>query len=111
MIACLRITPSGDARIVSDGRKVNVLATWTVSAFARLKQSHAACAAREQLLRTLRDLAVPFACGFREFQAARRTIQGYEAVHRSGRGKFDGWQEMILARQVQFIDSLFDLAA
>jgi hypothetical protein len=34
--------------------------------------------------------------GFREFQADRRTIQGYEAVHMIGRGKFDGWQEMIL---------------
>jgi heme-degrading monooxygenase HmoA len=33
--------------------------------------------------------------GFREFQAARRTIQGYEAVHMIRKGKFDGWQEMI----------------
>ena len=28
--------------------------------------------------------------GFREFQAARRTIQGYEAVHMIRKGKFDG---------------------
>jgi transposase-like protein len=32
--------------------------------------------------------------GFRDFQAARRTIQGYEAIHMI-RGKFDGWLEMI----------------
>jgi hypothetical protein len=31
--------------------------------------------------------------GFRGFRAARRTIQGYEAVHMSARGKFDGWRE------------------
>ena len=33
--------------------------------------------------------------GFREFQAARRTIQGYEAVHMIRKGQVDGWQEMI----------------
>jgi transposase-like protein len=33
--------------------------------------------------------------GFREFQAARRTIQGYEAIHMIRKGKLDGWQEMI----------------
>jgi hypothetical protein len=33
--------------------------------------------------------------GFRDFQAARRTIQGYEAVHMIRKGRFDGWQEMI----------------
>lgn len=33
--------------------------------------------------------------GFREFQAARRTIQGYEAIHMVRKGRFDRWQEMI----------------
>ena len=33
--------------------------------------------------------------GFREFQAARQKIQGYEAVHMIRNGKLDGWQEMI----------------
>jgi transposase-like protein len=33
--------------------------------------------------------------GFREFQAARRTIQGYEAIHMIRKGQVDGWQEMI----------------
>ena len=33
--------------------------------------------------------------GFREFQAARRTIQGYEAVHMIRKGQVRWWQEMI----------------
>src|ERR1035438_9214282 len=33
--------------------------------------------------------------GFREFQAARRTIQGYEAVHMIPKGQVRWWQEMI----------------
>jgi len=49
--------------------------------------------------------------GFREFQAARRTIQGYEAVHmiRKGQGRWVARDDLL--RQIQFIDSLFDLAA
>jgi transposase-like protein len=49
--------------------------------------------------------------GFREFQAARRTIQGYEAVHmiRKGQARWVAGDD--LPRQIQFIDSLFDLAA
>ena len=49
--------------------------------------------------------------GFREFQAARRTIQGYEAIHmlrkdqvRRVSGKKD------VRRQNRFIDRLFELA-
>jgi IS6 family transposase len=49
--------------------------------------------------------------GFREFQAARRTIQGYEVVHmiRKGQGRWVAGNDLL--RQIQFIDSLFDLAA
>jgi transposase, IS6 family len=49
--------------------------------------------------------------GFREFQAVRRTIQGYEAVHmiRKGQARWVAGNDLLL--QIQFIDSLFDLAA
>jgi IS6 family transposase len=49
--------------------------------------------------------------GFREFQAARRTIQGYEAIHmiRKGQARWVAGDDLPL--QIQFIDSLFDLAA
>ena len=49
--------------------------------------------------------------GFREFQAARRTIQGYEAVHMIRKGQIRWVAGDDLLRQIQFIDSLFDLAA
>lgn len=49
--------------------------------------------------------------GFREFQAAQRTIQGYEAVHMSRKGQSRWVAQDYLLRQIQFIDSLFDLAA
>jgi len=49
--------------------------------------------------------------GFREFQAARRTIQGYEAVHMIRKGQVRWVAGDDLLRQIQFIDSLFDLAA
>src|ERR1017187_1913528 len=48
--------------------------------------------------------------GFREFQAARRTIQGYEAVHMIRKGQVRWVAGDNLLRQIQFIDSLFDLA-
>ena len=49
--------------------------------------------------------------GFREFQAARRTIQGYEAIHmiRKGQARWVAGDDLLL--QIRFIDSLFDLAA
>src|SRR5271167_920088 len=49
--------------------------------------------------------------GFREFQAARRTIQGYEAMHiiRKGQARWVAGDDLL--RQIQFIDSLFELAA
>jgi transposase-like protein len=49
--------------------------------------------------------------GFREFQAARRTIQGYEAIHMIRKGQVRWVAGDDLLRQIQFIDSLFDLAA
>ncbi len=49
--------------------------------------------------------------GFREFQAARRTIEGYEAVHMIRKGQVRWVAGDDLLRQIQFIDSLFDLAA
>jgi transposase-like protein len=49
--------------------------------------------------------------GFREFQAARRTIQGYEAIHMIRKGQVRWLAGDNLLRQIQFIDSLFDLAA
>jgi IS6 family transposase len=49
--------------------------------------------------------------GFREFQAARQTIQGYEAVHMIRKGQVRWVAGGDLVRQIQFIDSLFDLAA
>jgi transposase, IS6 family len=49
--------------------------------------------------------------GFREFQAARRTIQGYEAIHmiRKGQSRWVAGDDLL--RQIQFIESLFGLAA
>ena len=44
--------------------------------------------------------------GFREFQAARRTIQGYEAVHMIRKGQVRCVAGDDLLPQIQFIDSL-----
>ncbi len=49
--------------------------------------------------------------GFREFQAARRTIQGYEAFHMIRKGQVRWVAGDDLLRQIQFIDNLFELAA
>jgi IS6 family transposase len=48
---------------------------------------------------------------FREFQATRRTIEGYEAMHmiRKGQARWVGGDDV--GRQNHFIDRLFDLAA
>jgi len=47
--------------------------------------------------------------GFREFQAARRTIQGYEAMNmiRKGQARWVGATNV--RRQIQFIQKLFEL--
>jgi transposase-like protein len=49
--------------------------------------------------------------GFREWQAARRTIQGYEAINilRKGQVRRVGGKDV--ARQNRFINQLFDLNA
>ena len=49
--------------------------------------------------------------GFREFQAARRTSQGYEAMHmiRKGKARWVGGSDVW--RQIQFINKLFEVAA
>src|SRR6266852_4449701 len=49
--------------------------------------------------------------GFREFQAARRTIQGYEAMHMIRKGQVRWVGRNDVRRQVQFINKLFQLAA
>jgi len=43
---------------------------------------------------------------FREFQAARRTIQGYEAIHMIRKGQVRWVAGDDLLRQIRFIDSL-----
>jgi transposase, IS6 family len=48
---------------------------------------------------------------FREFQAARRTILGYEAIHRLRKGQVRGVSGTDVRRQNQFIDKVFGLAA
>jgi transposase-like protein len=48
--------------------------------------------------------------GFREFQAAQRTLQGYEAIHmmRKGQVRWVSGTDVVL--QIRFIKRLFDLA-
>jgi transposase-like protein len=48
--------------------------------------------------------------GFREFQAARRTIQGYEAINMMRKGQVRWVSGTNVRRQIQFINQLFDLA-
>jgi transposase-like protein len=48
---------------------------------------------------------------FREFQAARRTIEGYEAMHMIRKGQARWVCGDDARQQNQFIDQLFDLAA
>jgi transposase-like protein len=49
--------------------------------------------------------------GFREFQAARRTIQGYEAIHMMRKGQVRWVSGTDIGRQNQFINEVFELAA
>jgi IS6 family transposase len=49
--------------------------------------------------------------GFREFQAARRTIQGYEAINILRKGQVRRVSGEDVRRQNRFIDGLFELAA
>ena len=48
---------------------------------------------------------------FREFQAARRTIEGYEAMHMIRKGQARWVSDDDIRKQNQFIDKLFDLSA
>jgi transposase, IS6 family len=48
--------------------------------------------------------------GFREFYAARRTIQGYEAMHMIRKGQARWVSGSDVRRQIQFIEKLFELA-
>jgi transposase, IS6 family len=49
--------------------------------------------------------------GFREFQAARRTIQGYEAINMIRKDQVRWVNGNDARRQIQFIEKLFELAA
>ena len=49
--------------------------------------------------------------GFREFEAARRTIQGYEAMHIIRKGQVRWLSGHGILRQNQFINELFEVAA
>jgi len=49
--------------------------------------------------------------GFREFQAARRTIQGYEAMNVIRKGQARWVDGTNVRRQIQFIQKLFELPA
>ncbi len=48
--------------------------------------------------------------GFREFQAAQRTIQGYEAMNMISKGQVRWVSGGDVLRQIRFIKKLFDLA-
>ena len=49
--------------------------------------------------------------GFREFDAARRTIQGYEAMHMIRKGQARWVSGSDVRQQIQFINQLFEVAA
>ena len=49
--------------------------------------------------------------GFREFQAARRTIQGYEAINMIRKSQVRWVNGNDVRRQIQFIEKLFEQAA
>ena len=49
--------------------------------------------------------------GFREFHTARRTIQGYEAMHMIRKGQARWVSGSDVRQQIQFIKKLFEVAA
>ena len=49
--------------------------------------------------------------GFREFHAARRTIQGYKAIHMIRKGQARWVSGSDVRQQIQFINQLFGVAA
>ena len=48
---------------------------------------------------------------FRQFASARRTIQGYEVMHKIGKGQVRRVKKGDIRGQNQFIDRVFSLAA
>jgi transposase, IS6 family len=48
--------------------------------------------------------------GFREFQAARRIIQGYDAMHMIRKGQVRWLSGSDVRRQIRFIEEIFELA-
>jgi transposase-like protein len=49
--------------------------------------------------------------GFREFQAARRAIQGYEVIHMMRKGQVRWVSGTDIGRQNQFLNNVFELTA
>ena len=49
--------------------------------------------------------------GFREFHAAGRTIEGYEAMHMIRKEQVRRVSGLDVRRQIQFIDKLFEVVA
>ena len=49
--------------------------------------------------------------GFREFHAAQRTIQGYEAMHMIRKGQARWVSGSDVRQQIHFINQLFEMAA
>ena len=49
--------------------------------------------------------------GFNEFHAARRSIQGYEAIHMIRKGQARWVSGSDVRRQIQFINKLFGVTA
>jgi transposase-like protein len=49
--------------------------------------------------------------GFRAFAAARRTVEGYEAMHMLRKGQVRWIAGDDVRRQLRFVNKLFDLAA
>ena len=49
--------------------------------------------------------------GFREFHAARRTIQGYEAMHMIRKWQARWVSGSDVRRQIRFINNLFEVTA
>ena len=49
--------------------------------------------------------------GFRSFDGAQRTIQGYEAMHMIRKGQVRWLSKGNIAAQVRFVKLMFDLAA
>ena len=104
----------------SDGQPVETLSTLVTNSVALAPLSSAAMSpgplmsgpanVLEQDHRAIKR-RVKAKQSFREFQAAWRTIEGYEAMHMIRKGQVRRVRGADVRRQNQFIDQLFDLAA